>query len=251
MRSLVRWVLFLVPFITISCRSVSNIQNDLQSIRSELYYELESPVYKGDNDKSILLYPIDDSKMELLTSVKRTKRFVLPLLVYNLYSEKYEVNLGESTFSNSYTEFLTEALLIECNNSSSFHLVTRSEDLDISPDYKLYIEIQQNTTTAELKLNESHLFLPVDEYYYNFPSYSVPKVSSQLLVNLRLTDEDRIVYEHNFPININNQFKKDSYEELYLVNEKCVEKMTESLSESTQQLVEDICSALSLFILAQ
>ena len=88
-----------------------------------MYYELTSPIYQEKADQTVYLDFIDYSNMDYYTSVKRKKSAYIPLLLYNYEGELFHLRLGESSLTQLYREFLTEALLTECNSSTCCHLI--------------------------------------------------------------------------------------------------------------------------------
>ena len=99
-----------------SCRSSRSMLREIQALKSSLYYELTSPIYQEKADQTVYLDFIDYSNMDYYTSVKRKKSAYIPLLLYNYEGELFHLRLGESSLTQLYREFLTEALLTECNS---------------------------------------------------------------------------------------------------------------------------------------
>lgn len=106
-----------------SCRSSRSMLREIQALKSSLYYELTSPIYQEKADQTVYLDFIDYSNMDYYTSVKRKKSAYIPLLLYNYEGELFHLRLGESSLTQLYREFLTEALLTECNSSTCCHLI--------------------------------------------------------------------------------------------------------------------------------
>ena len=96
--------------------------------------------------------------MDYYTSVKRKKSAYIPLLLYNYEGELFHLRLGESSLTQLYREFLTEALLTECNSSTCCHLIDNQKGKMI-PDsaYRLEVKIRKNETCARIKLNQSSI----------------------------------------------------------------------------------------------
>ena len=106
-----------------SCRSSRSMLREIQALKSSLYYELTSPIYQEKADQTVYLDFIDYSNMDYYTSVKRKKSAYIPLLLYNYEGELFHLRLGESSLTQLYREFLTGALLTECNSSTCCHLI--------------------------------------------------------------------------------------------------------------------------------
>lgn len=141
-----------------SCRSSRSMLREIQALKSSLYYELTSPIYQEKADQTVYLDFIDYSNMDYYTSVKRKKSAYIPLLLYNYEGELFHLRLGESSLTQLYREFLTEALLTECNSSTCCHLIDNQKGKMI-PDsaYRLEVKIRKNETCARIKLNQSSI----------------------------------------------------------------------------------------------
>lgn len=141
-----------------SCRSSRSMLREIQALKSSLYYELTSPIYQEKADQTVYLDFIDYSNMDYYTSVKRKKSAYIPLLLYNYEGELFHLRLGESSLTQLYREFLTEALLTECNSSTCCHLIDNQKGKMI-PDsaYRLEIKIRKNETCGRIKLNQSSI----------------------------------------------------------------------------------------------
>ena len=127
-----------------SCRSSRSMLREIQALKSSLYYELTSPIYQEKADQTVYLDFIDYSNMDYYTSVKRKKSAYIPLLLYNYEGELFHLRLGESSLTQLYREFLTEALLTECNSSTCCHLIDNQKGKMI-PDsaYRLEVKIRK------------------------------------------------------------------------------------------------------------
>ena len=144
-----------------SCRSSRSMLREIQALKSSLYYELTSPIYQEKADQTVYLDFIDYSNMDYYTSVKRKKSAYIPLLLYNYEGELFHLRLGESSLTQLYREFLTEALLTECNSSTCCHLIDNQKGKMI-PDsaYRLEVKIRKNETCARIKLNRRRFRRP-------------------------------------------------------------------------------------------
>ena len=84
-------------------------------MKSDLFYELTSPAYQGEAKRTVYLDFIDYSNLDYYTTVKKRGGFAIPLLLYIYETNRFNVRLGEGSLTQTYREFLTEALLTECN----------------------------------------------------------------------------------------------------------------------------------------
>lgn len=133
-----------------ACSSKKIMQGQLRNIKTYLDYELTSPVYEGNSDKTVYLNHIDNSNMEYFTTVKGSNTLVLPFILFNYRHEKFHVVLGENTLTQLYREFLTDALRAECNRSACFNLET-GNDTSTADVYLLNVNIIHNKTQSGIQ----------------------------------------------------------------------------------------------------
>lgn len=67
---------------------------------------------------------------------------IIPLILFNYSKEKFDVVLGEGSLAQTYREFLTDALLTECNSSTSLHL---DNTANITPDSAYVLNVKNST----------------------------------------------------------------------------------------------------------
>ena len=152
-----------------SCRSSRSMLREIQALKSSLYYELTSPIYQEKADQTVYLDFIDYSNMDYYTSVKRKKSAYIPLLLYNYEGELFHLRLGESSLTQLYREFLTEALLTECNSSTCCHLIDNQKGKMI-PDSAYRLEVESNSTSqVSLGLREKCWRLSITKFARQLP----------------------------------------------------------------------------------
>lgn len=161
-----------------SCRSSRSMLREIQALKSSLYYELTSPIYQEKADQTVYLDFIDYSNMDYYTSVKRKKSAYIPLLLYNYEGELFHLRLGESSLTQLYREFLTEALLTECNSSTCCHLIDNQKGKMI-PDsaYRLEVKSERmrrvpesnSTSQVSLGLREKCWRLSITKFARQLP----------------------------------------------------------------------------------
>ncbi|MDL2243249.1 hypothetical protein LJB84_00180 [Bacteroidales bacterium OttesenSCG-928-J19] len=232
-----------------SCTSAKSVEATYHDISSELAYDLTTTPYPDERETVIALHPIQDLEMETSTTVKRKSRVVLPFIFINTVNETYRATLGQQHYNQSYAQFLTDALLAECNRSASFYLENLEEAKE-EADYFLNIEVIKNKTTGKLKAFGHILFSPEDLLDIS-SSYEAQESNTELVLLVRLTDSDRIVYEQEFAVKLESKASGNSQEYMIDACIESVELMSERLSEATKQIVEEIKSHLSLFVLSQ
>jgi hypothetical protein len=246
--SIILVVILPVLFLS-SCQSSKSVQGKMQILRSELDYELTSPQYPGESSKTVYLNFIDNSNMEYTTSAKKGGTLILPLLLYYHFRERFDITLGERSLIQPYWEFLTDALLAECNRSTGFHL---KENKGASPDeaYILDVKINRNQTTSRIECTDAILIIPLYDgvFNFNFTNYKVNPTISDLQITVRLTQKETGLFEKTYFVNQEINGAKKEMGDPYTT---CLDKMTECLSVTTKEVVESISRDLHLFMLAQ
>jgi hypothetical protein len=219
-------------------------------MRSELFYELTTPAYLDAHD-TIYLKPIDYSAILPYTTVKKKGGLVIPLLIFNLVKAKYEVTLGEGSLSQPYYDFLTDALLAQCNRSSCFTLKVKNDDV-ILPDSALFLEIKvnKNITTARM-ISYSGAFLNplVENHVSGFSSWEINSPVSWLEISARLMQQGNCIWEKKYSTTLDLSRKRQGIDEDVRAYENCIDAMTENLSYTTKGIVESISQNLHLIML--
>jgi hypothetical protein len=235
-----------------SCNSAQKLQRNIQGWRSGLYYELTTDEYSGEVSKTVYLNFIDTSNMDYFSSVKKKGTFVVPLLFFNYIRENFNVTLGERTLMQSYRDFLTEALLTECNRSSCFNLENNTENIAPDSAYVLNISITQNHTGGQVVSSETSLFVPPD-IFINFQKYKINPAVCDLQITTSLVKNGNNLYGKTYrlrqELNCNRSYKEN--ENLLYAVENCLDNMTECLSFTTKNMVEDISRSLHLLMLGE
>ncbi|MDR1631864.1 MAG: hypothetical protein LBR97_03115 [Dysgonamonadaceae bacterium] len=225
------------------------IQKQLQSIKVDLDYELTSPVYEENPEKTVYLNSITDSAdMGYYTTVKRGNTLVLPFILFNYWRTKYHVVLGENTLTQLYREFLTDALLAECNRSACFNLET-GDDISIGDTYSLDVNIIHNETRSRIQETGRFLIIPIDPGVIDFQheNYRVLATSSDLKIAVSLKKGERILWKKDYAAREN--LKEKSFgSDFPVACEASAYNMSECLSFATKQVVTEICRDLHLIL---
>jgi hypothetical protein len=222
----------------------------MMSIQSGLFYELTTPVYSENIEDTIYLNPIDYSAILPYTIVKRKTGKVLPLLFFNLVQNKYDVTLGENSLLQPYREFLTDALLAQCNRSSCFNL--KEKDNTLLPDSALILEVKinKNQTKATMICNDGFFINPFSEgYLQGFSSWDIKQGDSWLEISVRLMQQEKCLWEKTYTATQDLPYKRTGVENPEHVYGICIEDMTECLSNTTKGIVENISQHLHLLML--
>jgi len=247
----IKWILVcVIPVILFTaCQSRKVIQHQMLTMRSEPFYELTTPVYPEDYVDTIYLNPIDYSAMLPYTTVKRKGGLVIPLLIFNLVKDKFEVTLGEGSLIQPYRDFLRDALLAQCNRSSCFHLKVSNNAL---PDSALILEIKvnKNITTARLVSNTGAFLNPfVEGYFTNFLNWNINQPFSEIEISARLMQQGKCLWEKTYAVAQDLSPRRQGIEQDMVAYESCIDAMTENLSYATKGIVENISQNLHLLLL--
>lgn len=247
--SILAWCL--LPLLLSSCRSTRSMQRELNELRGDLYYELTSREYTGEVKHKVYLDFIDYSNTDYYTTIRRQGGFFVPLLVYNFQKDKFKTRLGEHSLSQLYREFLTEALLTECNSSTCFQLED-NQDGSIPPDsvYRLEVKITKNETTGGVVLRE-HSLIWFDDEYLTMPSCRPRPSQTSLAIHIRLSHRGECLLEKDYHVEHKQSRHQRAYPDSYGANQACMDDMAESLSLATRQIVEEISQELHLLMTMQ
>ncbi len=245
-----------LPFILIalplfcSCRSSRSMLREIQALKSSLYYELTSPIYQEKAEQTVTVYLdfIDYSNMDYYTSVKRKKAVCIPLLLYNYEGELFHLRLGEFSLTRLYREFLTEALITECNSSTRCHLIDNRKSKMI-PDsaYRLEVKIRKNETCGKIKLNQSSIPWFEGEVLEVVNNRIRPAASS-LAISIRLTQKEDCLLDKTYSTEYRQTTKTQRFKDSPSANAACLDDMTECLSMATKEIVEEISRDIHLVL---
>jgi hypothetical protein len=235
-----------------SCRTGKSMQREIQAIRSNLYYELTTPEYLEEIADTIYLNFIDYSNIDYYTTVKKAGTILVPLLFFNYSWQKFNVTLGEGSLTQTYREFLTEALLAESNSSACFNL--RDNAANTAPDsaYRLNVKILHNRTSSAIEMDNVLVFMYLGDnstFSFHIENYTVIPAVTDLRINVRLTKGEDCLLEKNYPVHHKLNYAGEKWTDSFLANKVCVNTMTESLSVATKKIVENITEELHLLML--
>lgn len=234
------------------------MQNEIRGFTADLYYELTTPEYIGEVKDNVYLNFIDYSNLDYYTSVKKGSTIIVPLILFNYVGQSFSITLGEGSLTQNYREFLTEALITECNSSTCFNLVDNGDSIAISSDYTLDVRITHNKTTSKVKLQEAAVLIPFlgndedgDVLTFGNSSYKVSPATTELNISVFLKKHGEDKFAKNYSVKRNYSSARGGYELSYGANRDCMVSMAESLSYATKEVVEKISQDLHLFFLSQ
>jgi hypothetical protein len=247
-------VVFALSFVLFtSCRTTNSLQKELQNFHFDLDYELDSDEYPGAINQTVYLNFIDNSNMEYYTTVTDKSVLILPFILYNYWHKKFYITLGERSLTQPYREFLTDALLAECNRSTCFNL--ENGDKISVPDsaYVLDVKIIRNETQSGIKEANSFLIIPTYSGTFNFAysSFQVLPASSELEMTVRLLQGNTCLFEKTYSANQKEKSNERGWDNSLAVNDNCLNNMTLCLAGTTKNIVEDISRSLHLILLSK
>jgi len=248
--NMILFFVFQAVFFT-ACQSGKSIQRQMLNIKSELFYSLTTPVYSDTVVNTIYLNPVYDSDILPYTMVHRKGATTIPLILYNYFKVNYNVELGNSSFLQPYKEFLTDALMAQCNRSSCFNL--RINDETVLPDSAMILEmnVNKNATTSRMVKKGFLIIIPVgDDYTISSDTWEVEKPVSWLEISVRLMQNNKCLWEKTYTSTMDFPYKQSGIEKPFRAYETCIENMTECLSFTTKGIVENISQNLHLVMLA-
>ena len=244
-------LLLLVAVSFCSCRSSRSMQKELNGMRSNLFYELISQEYTGKVKDSIYLDFIDYSNTDYYSTIKRKGGFFIPLIIFNRQQDRFRTRLGEHSLSQLYREFLTDALLTECNSSTCFQLID-NKDNQVPADsaYRLEVKVRQNETTGGVVLNESG-FIWFEGGYITLQSARYRPAQTQLSISIRFSHHGDCLLDKTYNVKRKQSRRDRNYEDSYAANQGCLDDMAECLSLATREIVEEISQELNLLMSAR
>ena len=216
-------------------------------MRSNLYYELTTPEYYGNKDKTLYLDFIDYSNLAYYSDVKKEGWYFIPAIVYFQQVVKYKTSLGEGSLNQTYREFLTEALLAECNSSRKFNLIDNKEETVPDSVYHLSIKVLQNETTGKVKIKTQSL-LWFDGEVIEGEANTSGEANTYLAILVKIKKDGKCLFEKTYTNMYNQYASARTHYDTYGANEDCLNTMSASLSYATKHIVEDISQELDLVL---
>lgn len=233
-----------------SCRTSRSMLKEILPMRSNLFYELTSPEYQGEINHSVYLTFIDYSNLDYYTSVKKSGGLIIPFILVNHEGNYFNVRLGEGSLTQTYREFLTDALLAECNSSTCFNLKDSGKAAIPDSAYRLEVKIIHNETLSKVRLNATN-FIWFGPSYIDLVNNRALSALTNLSIAVRLSHGDDCLLDKTYDISHKQKGPHRGFEDSVRANEACLQTMTESLSLATKEIVEDISQELHLTVLIQ
>ncbi|MCD7901888.1 MAG: hypothetical protein LUH22_19160 [Bacteroides sp.] len=248
------WLLFISFIILLnSCTSSKAIQKDIQTLRTDLFYELTSPEYQGEAIHDVYLNFIKYSNLNYYTTVKKKSTIFIPLILYNFSAQTFEITLGEASLTQNYREFLAEAFLAECNRSTCFNLYNNESGNAPDSAFILNVAILQNQTTTKVKLQESAIPWfgeDMEEELLSFTNNKTRPAITELKIQVQLSKNKKILHNKIYSIKREQATLYRNPEDNFQMNDTSLQTMAEGLSMATKQIVEEISQELHLLLSA-
>ena len=239
-------VAIIIPCLLCSCRSARSMQKEINPMKSSLYYELTSPEYSGEANQTVYLDFINYSNLDYYTTIKKKGGLVVPLLLFNYEKNRFEVRLGENSLTQTYREFLTEALLAECNSSTAINLIDNNKEEAPDSVCHLQVKVLCNQTSGKINLTESSIPWFDAPGFITFPNHRAGITHTDLSIVVRLSQGDNCLLDKTYTVSNQLSGPQRGFEDSLQANEACLNTMTECLSLATKEIVESICQELSL-----
>ncbi|MBR1941019.1 MAG: hypothetical protein IJ845_06775 [Bacteroidaceae bacterium] len=223
------------------------MSRDMNTLRSNLYYELTSKQYEGVIYDTIYMDFIDFSNMEYYTQVKRNGGYIIPLLIFNMQRTNFRTILGEYSLTQTFREFLTEAMLAECNSSTSFELIDNKDSIyDTTNRYRLHLKVEHNETHGTLNHTGYLIMLPNINDEVEGEGGKVRPSSTKLSIHATLTCGDETLLDKTYSVTHKQSDTLRGFSSNYEVTATCLDDMTQSLSLATKKIVELISQELNM-----
>jgi hypothetical protein len=221
-----------------SCSDTKELRRSILSIRADLGYNMTSQEYLGEKQDTILLDFISYSNMDYYSSVKGGTKFIIPLILYNMQAYRYTARLGEGSINGTYREFLTEALMAEVNSGQPLTMVSDVNGT-MEGRYRMKVKVVQNETTATVRKN-AHSVIWFESSFLDWQTSSAGKAETNLTLHVTLTKDDKKILDKDYSTQFDTGRMTHNDGDLYVASDNCVNDMTESLSQATRTLAEQI-----------
>ncbi len=173
---------------TMSCSESKMLMKGLSYYPQPLGYEMISPIDSSAKTDSVIL-TFTGFQLDSITTVKREKALILPLIVVNITEYKYRFQLGANQLQEDYNDFFFNALIDESERSGRYALCydsTRTKDV-----YLLEVQLDTCLTDTHFLENSFTLYYFYG-YMYNYSESSYP-ARSTVSCTLRLRKGDQIL----------------------------------------------------------
>ena len=241
---------YLLPLLLLfmsSCRSTRSMRLEFMPMRANLFYELTTPEYFGPRGQDVYLDFIGYSNIDYYSSVKKTGGYFIPLIVYYVEVNKFRMRLGEGSLTQTYREFLTDALLAECNSSAGFNLIDNKDCVAPDSAYSLKVRVIQNETGSRVKLRQDSM-LWFDGEALELPKNLVEDAWTHLALEAQLTRNGEVLLLKTYELSYVQSSRPTCYDSSVVTNEACLNLMAESLSQATKQVVENMSRELQMLL---
>jgi hypothetical protein len=220
-----------------SCDTSKEMTRGILSVRASLGYDMTSPEYLGEKRDTVVLDFIPNSNMDYYSSAKGGTKLLLPLIIYNIQSSRYDTRLGEGSLTRTYREFLTEAIMAEVNGGQPLTMV--SDEDGLKGKYRMSVRVVNNVTTGIIKRSSQAIFW-FDDAFFAWENGSAGRAATDLTLHVTLTRGGQTLLDKDYTTQYADQKKITNGGDLYAGGADCVLSMAESLSIATKILAEKI-----------
>jgi calcineurin-like phosphoesterase len=101
------------------------------------------------------------------------------------------------------------------------------------------VKVVQNETTATVRRN-AHSVIWFDAAFLDWETSSAGKAKTNLTLHVTLTKDDKKILDKDYSTQFDTGHMAHNDGDLYVASDNCVNDMTESLSQATRTLAEQI-----------
>lgn len=229
----------LIGIFFISCNETNHMYRRFNKYKTPIFYIHDSKISDCPK-KDTLVVTLNKFELDSFTTVKKTKKIFLPLLLFTFRKTDFNVKLGQSGLYQEYEKFLINSLKEESNRTGCFKI---SNDFMNDSFYKLNISIDSCQTFALYRRSFSmFLFFGLSRREKAAPS------ETNLQVTIRLTKGNNEIFKKSYKIVKDQPYIVDNAESIGDLRELFIDNMVESLSLSTKECIDKIIKDINIFL---
>ncbi|MGV8091301.1 MAG: hypothetical protein AB2L24_05480 [Mangrovibacterium sp.] len=229
-------------FLFISCSESKMLSKSLSKYHAPLNYLHDSKLTDCDRNTQISWNIAGPQVMDTSMVVNKINQKILPFLFYNYTEVNLGVNLGQNTLEQDYETFFKEAFQAESTRTSCYTLSTEPEH----KGYHLEIQVDTCQTKSTYQRNSTTLFFLL-AYSMSFQEIGFP-AETILTANVKLHRGQDLILEKSYSVRRSQPFIKKQNVNVNDLRNDFVNNMTESLSITTKDCVEQIIHDLNAVI---
>lgn len=168
-----------------ACTSTANLERAVQSRAGSLGY-VPTSMRTPTKDRTLAITSfVAEDLFDRVTTVKRTSTFFLPLVVFNLFKSRDNVQLGQAQLKSDYRQFFKSSLLEEIERSGRYKIK------DVPADFGLNVKIRSVDISAPI--NQSFLLVfPVYIIFWQSQLEAGP-ADVKITAEMRITKDQTVL----------------------------------------------------------